>query len=122
EHLSHLFRERIATVNDDEICFAQTRIVENRFQQIRMAAAESIKTSRAGNAVNVHSHSETSSFACQMKEKKILQSFVITCARLAPSLFSGKISASSKLTQRKRGATKPVPIATRFANIVSIFS
>ena len=39
---------------------------------------------------------------------------------LAASLLKGNSSASTNDTQRKRGAFKPRPIATRLANIVSI--
>src|SRR5436853_31975 len=70
-------------MNDHEIRLAQSRIVECRFQQQRIAAALSIESPGALDAVNVNGQAKSSRFARDVEEKKILKRFVIACRRFA---------------------------------------
>jgi len=59
-------------VNHDEVRLAQREIVEGGFQQQRVAAALTIETTGAFDAVNVYGETETVRLAREVIEKKIL--------------------------------------------------
>src|SRR5581483_8063454 len=74
---------RIATVNNHEVRLAQSRVVESGFEQKRIAAALSVESARAFNAMDVHREPEPPGFTRDVEEKKILKRFVIACWRFA---------------------------------------
>ena len=81
-------------MHDDKVCLAQSRIVEDRFEQKRIAAALTIETAGAFDAVDVDGHAQTPRFARDVIEKKILERFVARGRRLAASDIASVDEAS----------------------------
>src|SRR5690348_2248851 len=66
-----------------EVRASQFRIVQDCFQQQRIASALSIVTSEPSEAVNVHSHSQSATLARDVMKEKILEHLVIGRSRNA---------------------------------------
>src|SRR5690348_14899787 len=73
-----------ASVDDDEACALQARVVERRLEEERIAAGRTIEATASLERVDVHRHAEPASLACDVAEQEILKGLVLGVRRDAP--------------------------------------